>query len=103
MMSDSTNTASNDRRGSLPNAGWTMGAPRDEIRPKFAFDADGGLDGKAAHIIEADGREGLHGWWTRTFPVTGGGHYHFSALYRARHVETPRRSVLVKIDWRDER
>lgn len=86
---------------SLPIRGWTAGAPRDEIRPRFAFDAEGGPDHKGVHTIEADGREGLDGWWSKSFPVTGGKHYRFTALYRAQRVELPRRSVLVKLDWRD--
>src|SRR5438309_930992 len=101
-MSETTHVNASASLNQDPGQGWTMGAPRDEIRPKFAVDAGGGPGGKAAYIIEADGREVLHGWWSRTFDVTGGSYAHFSALYRARHVETPRRSVLVKIDWRDE-
>jgi len=36
-----------------------------------------------------------------TFPVTGGNHYHFAAAYRADGVAVPRRSVIVKLNWRD--
>ena len=92
-----------EHASTLPNAGWTAAAPRDEIRPAFAYNPHGGPDRKGAHIIEADKREGLDGYWTKTFTVTGGKHYHFSALYRAHNVDLPRRSVLVKLDWRDGR
>src|SRR4051794_37426253 len=52
--------------------GWTTAAPRDEIRPAFAYEADGGPDGKGAFVVQHDRREGLDGWWTKTFPVSGG-------------------------------
>src|SRR5688572_21092455 len=89
--------------GPVPAAppGWTAGAPRDEIRPRFACDPAGGPDGKGSLIIEADGREGLDGYWTKTFDVAGGKHYRFHVLQRAAGVSLPRRSAVVKIHWRD--
>jgi predicted amidohydrolase len=81
--------------------GWQTAAPRDEIRPAFACAPHGGPDGHDAYVIRADRREGLDGFWTRTFPVTGGRHYRFRALYRAQNVAVPRRSVVAKIDWQD--
>jgi predicted amidohydrolase len=81
--------------------GWTASAPRDEIRPTFAYDADGGPDGKGCFVIKADQREGLDGCWTKAFPVTGGKHYHFRALYHAQSVSVPRRSVLAELHWKD--
>jgi predicted amidohydrolase len=83
-----------------PN-GWTASSPRDEIRPDFAYDAKGGADGKGCFIIKADARDGLAGFWKKTFPVTGGKHYHFSASYQAKGVALPRRSILVELHWRD--
>jgi predicted amidohydrolase len=82
-------------------AGWTAAAPRDEIRPEFAFEAKGGPGGKECFVIRTDRREGLDGWWKKKFPVTGGKYYRFAALYRATNVAVPRRSVLVKVDWAD--
>ena len=84
-------------------ADWQPVAPRDEIRPTFSHELQGGLDGHGALIIEADGREGLDGCWSRSFAVVGGRHYHFSAHCRARNVPIPRRSLVVKLDWRDAR
>src|SRR5262245_57825819 len=84
-----------------PPDGWTTAAPRPEIRPDFAYEPAGGPDGKGAFVITADRREGLDGWWTKTFPVTGGKHYRFQAVYRAKDVAVPRRSVVVKINWQD--
>ena len=83
--------------------GWTTAAPRDEIRPAFAFEPQGGPDGRGAFVIKADQREGLDGCWMTTFPVTGGKHYHFRALYQAKNVAVPRRSAVVKLNWQDAR
>jgi predicted amidohydrolase len=91
------------RAGEPESGGWTTGAPRDELRPSFKFDAHGGPDGSGGYLIEADGRDGLDGWWTKSFPVTGGKYYRFSARYRARGVALPRRSVVAKLDWRNDR
>jgi len=87
----------------VPDAppGWQTAAPRPEISPEFAFRKSGGEDGQGCFIIRAAGREGVDGCWTRTFPITGGRYYHFSALYRAKSVSVPRRSILAKVDWRD--
>jgi predicted amidohydrolase len=81
--------------------GWQTAAPREEIRPAFAYESQGGADGKGSFITRADAREGLDGCWTRSFPVEGGKHYRFFALYKARSVAVPRRSVVAKLDWRD--
>lgn len=81
---------------------WTMVAPRDEIRPQFQRTASGGKSGQGELLIRADGREGLHGWWQKTFPVTAGRYYRFSAWRKIEHIATPRRSVLARVLWRDE-
>jgi predicted amidohydrolase len=100
--------AASDTPGPSPRAeaapdGWTAAAPRDEIRPEFAFDAAGEPDGKGCLVIKADRREGLDGCWKKTFPVTGGKHYRFAASYRAKGVTLPRRSAVAEVHWRDER
>ena len=81
--------------------GWTTASPRQEIRPQFAFEPKGGVDGQGAFVIRADNREGLDGCWTRTFPITGGRHYRFEAFYRASKVAVPRRSVVARLLWQD--
>jgi predicted amidohydrolase len=86
-----------------PPDGWTTAAPRPEIRPAFAYEPAGGPDGRGAFVIRADQREGLDGWWTRTVPVAGGKHYRFTALFRAGGVPFPRRSVVVKLHWQDDK
>src|SRR4051812_45084003 len=89
--------------GSVADApsGWRTFSPRDELRPAFTFEPRGGADGNGCFIIRAEAREGLDGSWTRTFPVVGGKHYHFSALFNARSVAIPRRSIVATLDWQD--
>src|SRR5882672_7373631 len=82
--------------------GWQTGAPRDEIRPAFSYRADGGPDGTGGFLIDADAREGLHGWWQKSFAVQGGRNYRFSVLRRVEHLPNPRRSVVVRVLWQDD-
>jgi len=81
---------------------WTAFAPREEIRPEFQRDKTGGKSGHGALAIRADEREGLHGWWQKTFPVTAGQYYRFSAWRRAENIAVPRRSVLARVVWNDD-
>ena len=83
--------------------GWQTAAPREEISPQFSYDPKGGPDGKGSFVIEADRREGLHGYWMKTFPVTGGRHYRFQAFRKVENVAIPRRSAVVRLLWRDAR
>jgi predicted amidohydrolase len=81
---------------------WAAVAPRDEIRPQFQRAEAGGKSGHGELAIRADDREGLHGWWEKTFPVVPGQYYRFSAWRRAENIATPRRSVLARVLWGDE-
>ncbi|MBM3289751.1 MAG: carbon-nitrogen hydrolase family protein, partial [Candidatus Hydrogenedentes bacterium] len=81
--------------------GWTQESARDEVRPAFAFDPNGGADGNGALTITTDQRDGLDGRWVTTVPVTGGASYTFHARYRAYNVDVPRRSVLARVIWKD--
>ncbi len=82
--------------------GWQTAAPRDEIRPQFAYLPNGGRDGKGSFVIAADEREGLDGCWMKTFTVTGGRYYRFFALRKIERIASPRRSVIARIVWKDE-
>jgi len=82
--------------------GWTTTAPREEIRPEFQREETSGKSGQGALVIRADAREGLHGWWGKTFSVTAGRYYRFSGWYRTEGVTVPRRSVLARVLWRDD-
>lgn len=84
-----------------PN-GWQPQAPRDEVRPEFVYQPDGGRDGGGRWIIRHDDREGLDGYWAKSFAVQGGRHYKFHAYRRTTNVATPRRSALVRILWRND-
>jgi predicted amidohydrolase/putative intracellular protease/amidase len=90
------------RKKDTTPAGWTTQAPRDELRPQFSYDQRGGPKGEGAFVIEHDQREGLDGWWQRTYPVTGGEHYRFSAVRKVANVAVPRRSAVVRIVWQDD-
>ena len=80
---------------------WTPVAPREEIRPQFE-QSKTGRAGHGALVIRADGREGLHGWWQKTFPVIAGRYYRFSAWRRTEHLAVARRSVLARVLWSDD-
>jgi predicted amidohydrolase len=81
--------------------GWTPGAPREEVRPDFAWEPAGGKDGAGALAIAMDQREGLHGHWRKTFAVKGGAWYRFQAWRRAERVPEPRRRVVARVLWQD--
>ncbi len=85
----------------LAPGGWTVEAPRDEIRPGFAFEPAGGVDGKGCLVLRGDRGEGQAGCWRKSLPVTGGKHYHFTAHYQMTGVTVPRLSVLAELHWRD--
>jgi predicted amidohydrolase len=80
---------------------WQPAAPREEIRPRFDAADVGGRGNRPVLRIELEERPGQHGYWTATRTVQGGEHYRFSAWRRAVNVETPRRSVVARILWRD--
>ena len=86
----------------LAPADWSMQSPRDEIRPAFSYLPKGGPGQSGSLVIEADEREGLFGWWQRTYPIEGGQYHQFSVLYRSSGIEIPRRAVVVRILWRDQ-
>ncbi len=88
--------------GSNPPEGWAMLAPRDEIRPAFSYDAQGGPKQTGSFVISHDQREGLDGWFQKSFTVTRGEFYRFSALRKTRDVAIPRHSGLARIVWQDE-
>jgi hypothetical protein len=59
--------------------GWRTAGPRAEILPQFQHEETGGKSGHGALTIRADEREGLHGWWQKTFSATGGRYYRWLA------------------------
>jgi predicted amidohydrolase len=87
---------------SLP-AGWTASAPREEIRPEFSFEPAGGPKKTGSFGVSHDHREGLDGWFQKSFAVNGGQWYRCHAVRKTDNVDVPRRSALVRVLWRDEK
>ena len=86
-----------------PPAAWTAHTPRAEIKPAFSYHRHGGLDDAPIWTIQADDRGGQAGWWQTTLPVEGGQHYKFSIWRQCEGVESPRRSCLARVIWKDEK
>ena len=84
-----------------PN-GWQTVAPRDEIRPEFSFEPRGGPKHAGSLVVRHDHRDGLDGWFQKSFAVSGGDYYRFHAVRKTRKVSVPRRSALVRVVWQDE-
>ena len=83
--------------------GWTTAAAREEIRPAFDFDPQGGPVHTGSWVIESGAQEGLVGRWTKTFPITGGEHYRFRVLRKITGADSPRRTGVARLLWRDAR
>jgi predicted amidohydrolase len=82
--------------------GWSAHAPRDEISPDFSFDPKAGPKQTGALVIRHDEREGLDGWFQKSFTVTGGEFLRFLAVRKLAGVAVPRRSALVRIVWQND-
>ena len=85
-----------------PPDGWQAVAPRVEIRPAFSFEPVGGPKGAGCFVITDDQRDGLDGWFQKSFSVKGGDCYRFDAVRKTSGVVVPRRSALVRVRWQDE-
>jgi predicted amidohydrolase len=86
-----------------PFAEWLAASPREELRPKFSIIPKKGSDEVGVLMIQTDAREGLDGFWRKTFPVKGGQHYRFSAMRKLENVQSPRRSAVVRLVWHDDK
>jgi predicted amidohydrolase len=86
----------------LPPDGWQTVAPRDEIRPAFSFESQGGPKHAGSMVITHDRREGLDGSFQKSFAVNGGEYYRFHAVRKMHNVAVPRRSALVRVVWQNE-
>ncbi len=82
--------------------GWRTSSPRAEVRPSFSFEPHGGRSKSGALVIAHDGREGLDGAWTKSFPVKGGHYYRFEAFRKTDGVSSPRRSAMVRLLWSND-
>ncbi|HET6426369.1 MAG TPA: carbon-nitrogen hydrolase family protein, partial [Planctomycetaceae bacterium] len=81
--------------------GWKAMSPREEIRPAFSFEAQGGPHQRGSLVITHDAREGLDGWYQREFPVTAQTWVQLTAQRKLTGVASPRRSALVRVRWQD--
>lgn len=75
---------------------WQTASPRDEIAPQFSREGE-------LLKIESPEAEGINGYWHRTFPVEANTWVEFAALRKAIGVEHPRRSVVVRLTFQDEK
>ena len=85
-----------------PTNGWQAVAPRDEICPAFSFEQGSGPKAADCFVITDDHREGLDGWFQKSFAVKGGDCYLFAAVRKTTGVAVPRRSALVRVLWLDD-
>ena len=81
--------------------GWQTGSPRSEVTPAFRYEAKAGRGGSGAFVIETDARDGLDGYWSRSFKVVGGKYYQFDAWRRLQGAQWPQQSGVVDIRWSD--
>ncbi len=82
--------------------GWTARAPRNELQPVFSFDSKGGPKNVGCLIVTHDQRDGLDGWFQKSFAVTGGEFFRFQAVRKLTDVTLPRRSALVRVLWQND-
>ena len=67
----------------------------------FSFDPQGGPRKSGSFVVQHDHRDGLDGWFQKSYPVTGGEYYRFQAVRRIQDVTNARRSALVRVVWKD--
>jgi predicted amidohydrolase len=88
-------------KGKTPPDGWAVVSPREEIKPRFAFEPASGHNGTVSLIIETDQGEGQTGCWTKSFLVVEGKYYRFRAFRKVNNVATARRSARAVLKWQD--
>ena len=89
---DSPPTRDREPAISLP-AGWTTISPREEIRPEFSFQPQGGPNKAGSFVVSHDHREGLDGWFQKSFAVQGGEFYRFHAARKTDNVDVAARAA----------
>lgn len=83
--------------------GWTFWSPREETTPGHGFNASAGREGKGALVIESGAGEQWIGCWRKTVPVTGGADHEFTAWRKYTAVGLPRRSIVARVIWQDDK
>jgi predicted amidohydrolase len=103
FASAATPEGAKSQSGDTFPSGWSAKTPRDEIRPAFSFEPKGGPKYSGSFVIRHDERDGLDGWFQKSFAVTGGEFFRFQAARKLTGVAVPRRSALVRILWQNDR
>src|SRR5688572_10159383 len=65
-------------------ASWKRWSPRDEIAPQFAFDPEGGRNGRGALKIAARASTDFGAWRNTLGNLRSGQSFRFNAWYRAK-------------------
>jgi predicted amidohydrolase len=81
--------------------GWEPTAHRDETRPQFSYDANGGPRHRGSFVIKSSDSIGENGWFQKSFPVAGGTYVYFAADRKTTQVVAPFRSAVARIVWLD--
>jgi predicted amidohydrolase len=88
----------------VAHAEWQPFSPREEIAPLCDIKANAGRSGSNALHISSGGNEAAFGGWRREFDnIKGGENYRFTATFQTKNVEHPRRSVIARLEWQDEK
>jgi len=83
--------------------GWSFSSPRAEATPVHVLNPKAGRAGRGGLVIETGAGEQWIGCWEKVLPVEGGKHYRFEAWRKHRDVPDPRRSVVTRVLWQDEK
>ena len=86
--------------GEFP-AGWEPTSHRDETRPQFSYNAQGGPRHQGAFVIVSSDSVGENGWFQKPFPVVGDTYVRFTADRKTSQVLAPYRSAVARIVWLD--
>ena len=67
------------------------------------MESKGGHDGAPGLVIQTSEGDHWMGCWQKTLPVEGGQHYQFTAWRRYAGLADPRRHVVARVLWQDEK
>jgi len=83
--------------------GWGFWSPRSEAEPSHQLEAKVGRQGTPGLVIRT--AEGGHwmGCWQKSLPVEGGRYYQFTAWRKYAGLTDPRRHVVARVLWQDEK
>jgi predicted amidohydrolase len=77
--------------------GWQPFAQRAELMPVATANSE-----SESLLMASSGKPSCNGSWRKNFPVRPAQHYRITAEYLAEAVDSSRRSILAKIDWKDD-